>query len=43
MPNVTIGENSTIAAYSFVNRDIPKNEFWGGIPVKLKRKNDGQI
>jgi len=38
MPNVTIGENSVIAAYSFVNRDIPKNEMWSGIPAKFKKK-----
>ena len=28
MPNVTIGENSVIAAYSFVNKDVPDNEIW---------------
>jgi len=38
MPNVTIGENSIIAAYSFVNKNIPKNEFWSGVPAKLKKK-----
>ena len=38
MPNVTIGENAVIAAHSFVNRDIPKNELWAGIPVQFKRK-----
>lgn len=38
MPNVTIGENSVVAAYSFVNKNIPDNEFWAGIPVKFKRK-----
>lgn len=38
MPNVTIGENSIIAAYSFVNKNIPKNEIWAGIPAKLKSK-----
>ena len=36
MPNVTVGKNSIIAAYSFVNRDIPDNEIWVGIPVKFK-------
>jgi len=35
MPNVTIGENSIVAAYSFVNKNIPKNQTWGGIPAKL--------
>ena len=39
MPNVTIGENSIIAAYSFVTKNIPKNETWSGIPAKpLKKK-----
>ena len=38
MPNVTIGENSLIAAYSFVTKDIPSNQFWAGIPAKFKSK-----
>lgn len=38
MPNVTIGENSIIAAYSFVTKNIPKNQIWGGIPAKLIKK-----
>ena len=38
MPNVTVGENSIDAAYSFVNRDIPKNEVWGGVPIKRIKK-----
>lgn len=38
MPNVTVGENSIVAAYSFVNRNIPKNQIWAGIPAKLKKK-----
>ena len=38
MPNVTIGENSVIAAYSFVTKNVPKNQIWGGIPAK-KLKN----
>ena len=38
MPNVTIGENSIIAAYSFVTKDIPINQFWAGIPAKFKSK-----
>ena len=35
MPNVTIGENSIIGAYSLVNRNIPKNQIWAGVPVKF--------
>ena len=38
MPNVTIGENSIIAAYSFVNKDVPDNEIWAGIPASFKSK-----
>lgn len=38
MPNVTVGENSVIAAYSFVNVDIPMNELWAGVPAQFKRK-----
>lgn len=38
MPNVTIGENSTVAAYSFVTKNIPDNEMWGGVPAKLMKK-----
>lgn len=40
MPNITIGENSIIAAYSFVTKDIPSNELWGGIPAKFIKKMD---
>jgi|TARA_B110001454_G_scaffold216096_1_gene238739 acetyltransferase-like isoleucine patch superfamily enzyme len=38
MPNVTIGENSIVAAHSFINKNIPKNEIWGGVPAKLIKK-----
>ena len=38
MPNVTIGENSIIAAYSFVNKDVSDNEIWAGIPASFKSK-----
>lgn len=38
MPNVTIGENSLVAAYSFVTKSIPKNEIWGGVPAKKIKK-----
>jgi acetyltransferase-like isoleucine patch superfamily enzyme len=37
---VTIGENSIIAMHSFVNRDIPPNEIWGGTPVQFIKKID---
>ena len=35
MPNVTIGENSVVGAYSYVNQDIPPNEKWFGIPARF--------
>lgn len=38
MPGVTIGENSIIGAYSFVKKNVPKNQLWVGVPAKLKRK-----
>ena len=38
MPNITIGENSIVAAYSFVTKNVPKNQIWGGIPAKLLKK-----
>lgn len=31
---VTIGEGSIIAAGSVVNRDVPSNEMWGGVPAR---------
>ena len=40
MPGVTIGENSVIGAFSFVNKDVPANVIAFGIPIKiLKIKN----
>ena len=36
MPNVSIGENSIIASYSFVTKSVPDNEIWAGIPAKFK-------
>jgi len=38
MPGVTIGENSIIGAFSFVNHDIPKNVVAFGVPAKVIRK-----
>jgi acetyltransferase-like isoleucine patch superfamily enzyme len=36
---VNIGKNSIIAMNSFVNKDIPDNEIWGGVPAKFIKKN----
>lgn len=38
MPGVTVGENSIIGAFSFVDRSIPQNTLACGIPVKLVKK-----
>ena len=38
MPNVMIGVNSIVGAYSFVDKDVPDNELWMGIPAKFKKK-----
>ncbi len=38
MPGVTIGENSVIGAYSFVNKDIPANAIALGIPAKVVKR-----
>lgn len=38
MPGVTVGENSIVGAFSFVNKDIPANILAFGIPVKIIRK-----
>lgn len=38
MPEVTIGENSVIGAFSFVNKDIPDNVIAVGVPVRVLKK-----
>jgi acetyltransferase-like isoleucine patch superfamily enzyme len=38
MPGVTIGKNTVIGAFSFVNTDIPENTIAYGVPAKIKRK-----
>ncbi len=38
MPGVTVGENSIVGAFSFVNKDIPSNTLAYGIPVKIIKK-----
>jgi len=35
MPGVTIGENSIIGAFSFVNKDIPANVIAYGVPAQV--------
>jgi acetyltransferase-like isoleucine patch superfamily enzyme len=38
MPGVTIGENTVIGAFSFVNVDVPDNVVAVGVPVKIIKK-----
>ena len=38
MPNVTVGENAVIGAFSFVNKDIPPNVVAFGVPIKIVQK-----
>ena len=38
MPGVTVGENSIIGAFSFVNMDIPPGVIALGVPVKVIRE-----
>lgn len=40
LPGVTIGENTTVGAHSFVNKDIPANVIAFGVPVKIYKKNE---
>lgn len=38
MPNVTIGENSVVGAFSFVNKNVPANVLAYGVPIKIIKK-----
>lgn len=38
MPGVTIGENSIVGAFSFVNTNIPPNVMAFGVPAKIQQK-----
>ncbi|MDH5770080.1 MAG: acyltransferase [Candidatus Bathyarchaeota archaeon] len=42
MPGVTIGGNSVIGAFSFVNKNIPDNAKALGIPTKILKKGDAR-
>ena len=37
MPGVTVGKNSVVGAFSFVNKDIPDNVLAVGMPVRIVR------
>ena len=38
MPGVTVGENATVGAHSFVNSDVPPNTVVAGVPAKLMKQ-----
>jgi len=38
MPGITIGENSIIGAFSFVNKNVPDNVVVFGVPAKVVKK-----
>lgn len=38
MPGITVGKNTVIGAYSFVNKTIPDNTIAFGIPAKISKK-----
>jgi acetyltransferase-like isoleucine patch superfamily enzyme len=38
MPGVTIGENSIVGAFSFVNKDVPDNTVAIGVPARVIKK-----
>lgn len=40
MPGITVGENSIVGAFSFVNKDIPDNVVALGVPAKVVKKVD---
>lgn len=42
MPGVTIGENTVIGAFSFVNRDVPSNVVAAGVPIRVIKKLEGE-
>ena len=38
LPNVKIGKNAVIGAYSLIKCNIPDNELWCGVPAKFIKK-----
>lgn len=38
MPGVTVGENSIVGAFSFVNKKVPSNVIVFGIPAKIIKR-----
>jgi len=42
MPGVTVGENSIVGAFSFVNKNIPTNVVAYGVPIKMIKRMDNK-
>lgn len=42
MPGITVGENSIVGAFSFVNRNIPDNVIVAGVPAEVIRSSDNK-
>lgn len=42
MPNVTVGKNSIVGAFSFVNRDIPADVVALGVPARVINKMENK-
>jgi len=42
MPGITVGENSIVGAFSFINRNIPDNVIVAGVPAKVIRRSDNK-
>ncbi len=40
LPGVVVGDNAVVSSMSLVNKDVPPNSFYGGVPVK-RLKNKG--
>lgn len=38
MPGITVGENSIIGAFSFINKNIPSNVVAFGIPANIVKR-----
>jgi galactoside O-acetyltransferase len=43
LPLVTIGNGSAVAAYSFVNKNIPESCIYAGIPAKYIKDRSANL
>lgn len=42
MPGITVGENSIVGAFSFVNRNVPDNVTVAGVPARVIRLSNNK-